>query len=144
MDGIWIVYLFLAAFPGLIVVAAIYKYFEVRQAARWPSAPGRVMASGRETRRVRSGGPDSDDTETRNFAKIIYEYTVDGRRYRCDRVSIGEDLGNFQVAETVARYPVGKAVTVYYDPVARSKEKPRNSSRMFSGAVALAEIPTRN
>lgn len=121
MDGIWIVYLFLAAFPGLIVFAAVYKYMEVRQAARWPSAPGRVVRSGQETRRVRSGGPDSDDTEPRNFAKIVYEYTIAERKYRCDRVSIGEDLGNFQVAETIARYPVGKPVTVYYDPNERSK-----------------------
>ncbi|MDB5600751.1 MAG: hypothetical protein JWN71_2795 [Xanthobacteraceae bacterium] len=121
MDGIWIVYLFLAAFPGLIVFAAVYKYVEVRQAARWPSVPGRVVRSGQETRRVRSGGPDSDDTEPRNFAKIVYEYTIADRKYRCDRVSIGEDLGNFQVAETIARYPVGKPVTVYYDPNERSK-----------------------
>src|SRR5688572_32177374 len=32
----------------------------------------------------------------------------DLRKLRHDRVSIGEDLGNFEVAETIARYPVDR------------------------------------
>ena len=40
-----------------------------------------------------------------------------GPKLRNNRVSIGEDLGNFQVAETIAKYPVGTAVTVYYNPL---------------------------
>jgi len=115
MDGIWFVYLVLAAFPGLIIFAAIYKYIEVSEAARWPSAPGQVVVSKSETRHVKTG-VNSGDTEPRNFAKIVYEYTVAGRKHRCERVSIGENLGNFEVAETIARYPVGKPVTVYYKP----------------------------
>lgn len=120
MDGIWIVYLVLAAFPGLIVFAALYKYMEVSEAARWPGTPGRVVVSTSEARRVKAG-PNSSDTQTRNFAKIVYEYTVAGRKHRCDRVSIGENLGDFEVAETIARYPVGKAVTVYYKPTEPAK-----------------------
>jgi Protein of unknown function (DUF3592) len=120
MDGIWLVYLFLAAIPGLIIFAAVYKYIEVSQAARWPSTPGRVVVSRSEAREV-STGPNSSDTEPRNFAKIVYEYTVAGRKHRCDRVSIGENMGNFEVAETIAKYPVGKAVTVYYNPRKRSQ-----------------------
>ena len=121
MDGIWLVYGFLALFPGLIIFAAIYKYIEVSQAARWPSTPGRVVVSTSEMRDVRSGGPSSNDTEPRNFAKIVYEYTIAGRKYQCDRVSIGENMGNFEVAETIARYPKGKSVTVYYNPDKRSQ-----------------------
>ena len=49
------------------------------------------------------------------------QYTVAGRTYRGTRVSIGEDMGNFEVAETIARYPVGKAVTVYYNPNKREQ-----------------------
>ena len=55
--------------------------------------------------------------EERNFADIVYEYSVAGRKLRNNRVSIGENLGNFQVAETIAKYPVGTAVTVYYNPL---------------------------
>jgi hypothetical protein len=121
VDGIWGVYLILAAFPGLIAFAAIYKYFEVRRASRWPSAPGRVVVSQSEMRSVKSGGADSDDTEVRNFAKVVYEYKIATHTYRCDRVSVGENLGNFEVAETLAKYPVGKDVTVYYNPNKRDE-----------------------
>jgi hypothetical protein len=121
VDGIWIVYLFLAAFPGLIIFAAIYKYFEVRRASVWPSVPGRVVVSMSEKRSVDTGGADSTDTEIRNFAKVVYEYKVATKTYRCDRVSVGENLGNFEVAETLAKYPLGKAVTVYYNPNNRAE-----------------------
>jgi hypothetical protein len=116
MDGIWFFYLILAAFPALIVFAAVYKYMEVTQAARWPRAQGRVVVSTSEVRQVRSGGPNACDTEPRTFAKIVYEFSVAGRKYRGNRVSIGEDMGNFQVAETIAKYPCGKDVFVYYNP----------------------------
>ena len=121
MDGIWVVYLFVAAFPGLIVVAAAYKYCQVMQASRWPSAPGRIVISTSEARSVRSGGPDSDDTEVRNFAKVEFEYQVATRTYRGDRIGIGDDLGGSDIAETLAKYPVGKAVTVYYNPNRREQ-----------------------
>jgi hypothetical protein len=121
VDGIWIVYLFLAAFPGLIIFAAVYKYFEVRRASVWPSVPGRVVVSMSEKRSVDTGGADSTDTEIRNFAKVVYEYKVATKTYRGDRVSVGENLGNFEVAETLAKYPLGKAVTVYYNPNNRAE-----------------------
>lgn len=59
--------------------------------------------------------------EERNFANVTYEYSVAGQAYRNNRVSIGEDRGNFEVAETIARYPVGKTVTVYYNPSKRGE-----------------------
>ena len=55
--------------------------------------------------------------EQRNYANIIYEYSVAGQKLRNNRVSIGEDRGNFEVAETIAKYPVGAIVTVYYNPL---------------------------
>ena len=121
MDGIWLVYLFLAAFPGLIAFAAIYKYFETRRASVWPSVPGRVVVFMSEKRNVDSVGADATETEVRNFARVVYEYKIATRTYRCDRVSIGENLGNFEVAETLAKYPLGKEVTVYYNPNNRAE-----------------------
>ena len=85
----------------------------------WPPTPGKVVVSTSQLREVkvldseREGGTGS---KQRNFANIIYEYTVSGQKLRNNRVSIGEDLGNFQVAETIANYPVGTVVTVYYNP----------------------------
>jgi len=115
----WFVYAFPLAMVGIIAVAAFYKWLQVRAAADWPQATGKVVVSASQARKVevfdddRKGGKGE---EVRNFAHVIYEYTVSGQKFRNDRVSIGEDLGNFEVEETIARYPVGKIVTVYYNP----------------------------
>ena len=115
----WFVYLMLLAPLGLLLGAAVYKTLQVRAAREWPSAAGRVVVSKTEVRKVKV--IDSDRAEghrfdERNFADIVYEYSVAGRKLRNNRVSIGEDRGNFEVAETIAKYPVGAVVTVYYNP----------------------------
>lgn len=120
----WFVYAMLLAPVGLIVVAAIYKYLEVRAASDWPSVPGKVVVSKPETRDVRVIDSDREEGhyyEERNFANVTYEYVIAGQTYRNNRVTIGEDRGNFEVVETLARYPVGTAVTVYYNPNKRGE-----------------------
>ena len=114
----WLVYAMLLAPLGLILLAAGYKGLQVRAASEWPSTPGRVVISGSEVREVSVMDKEREDgfrLEPRNFANITYEYSVSGEVLRNNRVSIGEDRGDFGVAETIARYPVGKAVTVYYN-----------------------------
>src|SRR5262245_35349894 len=115
----WLVYAVPLGMVGIIAAAAFYKWLQVRAAANWPQTTGKVVVSTSQARKVetfddeREGGKAE---EVRNFAHVVYEYTVSGQIFRNDRVSIGEDLGNFEVAETIARYPVGKVVTVYYNP----------------------------
>lgn len=116
-----VLYLVAVAMAAVVLFATFYKMKQVRRASRWPSAQGRVVSSGPQERKVpvmsdvqRADG--KAQYETRNFAHIVYEYSVGARKLSNDRVSIGEDRGNFEVAETVARYPVGKPVTVYYNP----------------------------
>jgi hypothetical protein len=114
----WFVYAMLLAPLGLLLFAAAYKTLQVRAARDWPSTPGRVVISTAEVREVKvldSERASGHRFEERNFANIVYEYSVSGQTLSNNRVSIGEDLGNFQVAETIARYPVGAAVTVYYN-----------------------------
>ena len=116
----WFVYAMLLAPLGLILVAAAYKTLQARAAREWPSTAGKVAVSNAEVRNVKVMDSDREDGhrfEERNFANIVYEYSVAGRKLRNNRVSIGEDRGNFEVAETVARYPVGAVVTVYYNPL---------------------------
>ena len=116
----WFVYAMLLAPLGLILVPAVYKSLQVRAAREWPSAAGKVVVSKAELRKVKVIDGDREEGhrfEERNFADIVYEYSVAGRKLRNNRVSIGEDLGNFQVAETIAKYPVGAVVTVYYNPL---------------------------
>jgi Protein of unknown function (DUF3592) len=105
---------------GLLLVAAAYKSLQVRAAREWPSTAGKVVVSKTETRKVEvidSDRAEGHRFEERNFADIVYEYSVAGRKLRNNRVSIGEDRGNFQIAETIAKYPVGAVVTVYYNPL---------------------------
>ena len=114
----WFVYAMLLAPLGLILVAAIYKTLQVRAAREWPSTPGKVVVSNSELRDVKVLDSEREagrKLEKRNFANIVYEYSVSGQKLRNNRVSIGEDRGNFQVAETIAKYPVGTDVTVYYN-----------------------------
>ncbi len=115
----WFVYAMLLAPLGLILVAAIVKTWQTREARSWPQAPGKVVRSVAEVREVRVSDDDREEgyrLESRNFANVTYEYAVGGRKLRNDRISIGEDLGNFEVAEKLAKYPAGSIVTVYYNP----------------------------
>lgn len=115
----WFVYAMLLAPVGLLLVAAAYKTLQVRAAREWPSTAGKVVVSKAEVRSVKvidSDRAEGHRFEERNFADVAYEYSVAGKQLRCDRVSIGEDRGNFEVAETIAKYPVGAVVTVYYNP----------------------------
>jgi hypothetical protein len=121
----WLVYAFPLLMVGIVAAAAFYKWLQVRAAALWPETPGKIVASGSQVREVGTFDDNAEGgkgTEKRNFASIVYEYKVSGQTMRASRVSIGEDLGNFEVAETIARYPVGKLVTVYYNP-----RKPREA-----------------
>ena len=116
----WFVYLMLLAPLGLLLAVAAYKTLQVRAAREWPSAPGRVVIAKAEVRDVEVIDSDRQDKhriERRNFANVTYEYSVAGKKLRNNRVSIGEDRGNFEVAETIAKYPVGTIVTVYYNPL---------------------------
>jgi hypothetical protein len=115
----WFVYAMLLAPFALILVACGYKYLQVRAASDWPATPGKVVVSNSQVRDVKvldDERADGKRREQRNFANIVYEYTVAGARLRNNRVGIGGDRGNFQVAETIARYPVGKEIIVYYNP----------------------------
>lgn len=114
-----LVYAMLLAPLALVLIAAIVKTWQAREARSWPQAPGKVVTSVAELREVRVSDDEREDgyrMESRNFANVTYEYSVGGRKLRCNRISIGEDLGNFQVAEKLAKYPAGSIVTVYYNP----------------------------
>ena len=116
----WFVYAMLLAPLGLLLAVAVYKSLQVRAAREWPSVTGTVAVSKAEVRKVKvmdSDRAEGHRFEERNFADIVYEYSVAGRKLRNNRVSIGEDRGNFQVAETIAKYPAGAVVTVYYNPL---------------------------
>jgi len=115
----WFVYAMLLAPLGLLLVAAVVKTWQAREARSWPQVPGKVVTSVAEMREVRVSDDDREEgyrLESRNFANVTYEYSAGGRKLSNNRISIGEDVGNFQVAENLAKYPAGSIVTVYYNP----------------------------
>jgi hypothetical protein len=103
---------------GFVFVAAgvAMSYFGVRTfqnaqaSTEWPSVRGQVTES-------RVGTHDSDGT-TMYSAEVVYEYTVNDRHYVNDRIKFGEgSSSNPRPAHnTVAAYPVGASVDVYYSP----------------------------
>lgn len=104
---------------ALILIAAVAKTWQAREARSWPQVSGKVVTSVAELREVRVSDDQREDgyrMERRNFANVTYEYSVNGRKLSCSRISIGEDRGNFQVAEKLAKYPAGSIVMVYYNP----------------------------
>jgi hypothetical protein len=140
------VYAMLLAPIALVLFAAIYKSLQVRAARQWPSTPGRVVVSGSEVRDVRMLDDKREDgfrIERRNFANIVYEYSVSGQTLTNNRVSIDDDRGNFGIAETIARYPVGKAVTVYYNSLhprdaVLERDTPKGWWGCFGSGIAIA------
>jgi hypothetical protein len=85
----------------------------VRQASRdWPSTKGKIVKSRVEL----SSGRDMTTVEP----KIQYEYQVGGRPYQSDQIHSGdkifESISKEETYDLVDRYPVGREVTVYYNP----------------------------
>ncbi|TPN52878.1 DUF3592 domain-containing protein [Mesorhizobium sp. B1-1-4] len=115
---------FACAVAGGLSIVTFLKWREVKAVSRWLPAPGKIISSRVEAREVRSSGSgsdSSDSTEIRNFPAITFEYKVDKKTFQSSHYSVQENLGNFEVAETLARFPRGAAVTVFYNPVDPAK-----------------------
>jgi ABC-type multidrug transport system fused ATPase/permease subunit len=98
---------------ALVLLMAASKGFELRQAASWSNATGRIVSSAIAQRRHQFEG---EPERIESYAAVAYEFTANGRTVRGSRIGIGDDNRGADAAPTVARYPVGAAVTVYYDP----------------------------
>jgi hypothetical protein len=86
----WFVYAMLLAPLGLLLAVAVYKSLQVRAAREWPSAAGKVVVSKAEVRKVKvidSDRAEGHRFEERNFADIVYEYSVAGRKLRTEFVT---------------------------------------------------------
>ncbi|POR57050.1 DUF3592 domain-containing protein [Bosea psychrotolerans] len=103
----------LIALPMAVMVLAMvaHKAIQLRRAKSWLPAQGRITSSRMATRRSGVG----EDATIINIPAVAYSFSVGGRSYQGGRLSIGDISGPF-AEEALARYPVGTAVTVYYDP----------------------------
>jgi hypothetical protein len=106
---------------GLLVSLFAIAYVRImRQAAGWPVAPGRIVASGVESY-LDWHRENSETGPPRRYYKpsVVYRYEVHGHKYQGDRVSTGLKISATipALADRVARrYPIGTAVDVHYNP----------------------------
>jgi hypothetical protein len=83
-----------------------------QNAQSWPSTSGTVLISTVQSKRT--------GRSRSTYPVVVYQYQVGGRDYQGQRIKAGEQFLNVRVAgqaqATVARYPSGANVTVYYNP----------------------------
>lgn len=89
---------------------------KVQESSTWPSVTGKVL----EAYVTRHTETDSEGESVEAYApRVVYEYLVNGVAYRSDRLAIGPvatSRNDRKVEQEVARYPVGEAVRVFYNP----------------------------
>ena len=101
---------------GFVLLSKAIRYRRAAAAAvRWPVAEGVVLAVDVIKRMSKS-----DDEFDSYIPRVSYAYTANSVTYEGDVIRIGlEDLGYIkekQARDHMARYPVGAAIAVRYDP----------------------------
>jgi hypothetical protein len=127
-----------------LLLFALSARRKVRRSQSWEQTLGTVLFSMVETRRGSSGG---GGTTTSYYPKIVYEYRVMGQVYHGDRFNLGEvGLGSYnRVAATVAEYPVGKHIEVFFNPdnpveAVLQRKAPSSNLLIFIVVVILASL----
>jgi hypothetical protein len=111
----WFIGIGALVIAGVILVATLVKVRAVRRAKSWPSARGKVTVSRVESHE-RGGVHKNDPERVANYPLVVYQFDIGGRHYSGKRVSMGESMPNADVESTLARYPAGASVEVFYDP----------------------------
>jgi hypothetical protein len=120
---------------------AAYRLVQTRGAKRWREARGRVVSSDVETRETVGPGQEKEKGVA-NYPRVVYEYTVDGKRYEGRRIGPIDASPDLDVEQTLARYPVGAVVPVYYDSddaahAVIDRGLPRGLGRVVVWALAI-------
>ena len=102
---------------GIIGVVILVKYFRDKkktdESQSWSSASGKITES--YMRREAS----MESGSTIYYPEVQYDYEFLGTKYTGDRISFGGSSGNSnrkKSEETLAKYPIGQNVTIYYNP----------------------------
>jgi len=102
-----------AVMVGILLLATVVKMREVKAAQNWQTTHGKIIRSEVGSQKKR----DLDDRErVRSVPAVTYEYTINGKKFTCDRLSLAEIIPESEIEATLARYPLGAQVTVYYNP----------------------------
>ena len=109
--GFFLVFgLFWTVIVGVFDVFCSYNIYRQTKAASFPTTTGQIASSEVESH--------SDSDGTTYGAAITFTYTVNNTLYNSDSWRFGawSSSDDDYAREVIARYPVGKKVTVYYDP----------------------------
>ena len=100
--------IFFITFGFLALILFFISLKNSKPTKTWPNINGKVLES--EVEKSRGGGNAS--------ARILYEYTVDGKKYTSERIR-AFGISKFHFAESptlVEEFPAGKEVSVFYNP----------------------------
>ncbi len=103
-----------------------YTKLKMDKVAKWPSTMGTVTVS---TVEYRSSGESGA-----NYPVVHYSYHVGGQSYEGHRIAPSGAMGGIGAGKVAARYPVGAAVKIFYDP--------QNPSEAFLEKKAHGQILT--
>jgi len=137
----------LGAAAILILGRGIWLYRRGKRTLRWRPVQGRITSSVIEER----GFGTLFTRQSRHYrGRIRYAYSVDERPYESDRVYFGDDRGHLRqmsVQPLLDRYPEGREVRVFHDPVNPSEavlERGQTRGALLflaiGGGLALIEI----
>ena len=103
-------------FGFIFVLVNFFLYREIvstqnreNAAQTWPTVTGKITASKVKRQHDSENGPV-------DYPHVSYTYEVNGKTHRSSNIMAGGELGGMNVESTLARYPQGSQVTVYYDP----------------------------
>ena len=100
-------------FFGGFSVWGVAQLYESVRGYSWPHVNGTVVASVAHSELMRGSGREYMSY----WPEVRYEYIVGNRRVTADRIRfIVRGMNEKETQRVVGSYPVGKAVTVYYDP----------------------------
>jgi hypothetical protein len=123
---------------ALVLAATASKVVEWRAAQSWAQTTGTIVRSEIAVERHRFAG---EPETVKNVPAVEYEFNVGDRNIHGSRIGIGDDSGGANSEATLARYPLGTKVTVYYDPADPRRcvlERGGPQGLTASGVIALA------
>lgn len=129
-----VIFLFLG---GLLLFDAIKNWLKYRESESWQPATGQVVSANVTVHRSGKGG-------TSYGMSITYSYQVMGREYQGKQYRFGANEIRYglrkKAEEMVAQNPLGKPLTVYYDPNNPSQavlERKFDTSSLILGVFIL-------
>jgi hypothetical protein len=98
----------MGAFILIGIFAFILMAVRTHASRNWKNTTGIIVESRIEMQRDRNGSIA--------HPIIVYEYVVDGQRFRSNQIGFGGQSSGTGTGSLVRRYPAGMTVTVYYNP----------------------------